>query len=474
MIDVKKRWPLILLSIIIIYAFFIRVYDLSEQSLWIDESFSIIAAEKTLEKGIPLLDSGVMYDRSILHTYLLSFSFLFGINEWNARIISVIFGILFIILGFKFAKDMHSERAGLICSFLIAFSYYQIAWSRQARMYTQLEFFFWLSLYFFYIWTTSKHTKYAVLTLLSTICTILTHDFGYALFAIYPLYLLSSPGVAKSFYATFKKWLRNQNLFVSIVSIATIVTILLFALFFVFSKLASHLEYNKFDYFTTYFSFLRHEWLLPILLSIFGVIFLRKQWKSVYLLLLSFIPVFLVLSFLYDTVNLRYLFFIIPALFFMSSMYIAELTITRQGKLLAVIILFILVLYSNLIFIPQSIYYLEPDTPQPDFKHLYRWLKATVPDYMNQKYTVSETAIHHFYMQKSPEYWVRFSFTGTKQGWEFDNRTTEIYTNATIVKDTVNGSIGIYDLWSTHRRGFSADIENAIVVGDFYVVGVQQ
>ena len=143
----------IVLIVIVLFGLFLRVYDLGEQSIWIDESYTINAALAVHENGVPLLDSGKYYWRGVLSTYLISFFLLFGINEFNARIVSVLFGTLFIIGGYFLGREFHSKRAGLIMSFLLAFSYWQIAWSRQARMYIQLTFFFgWLYCFFIDGW----------------------------------------------------------------------------------------------------------------------------------------------------------------------------------------------------------------------------------------------------------------------------------------------------------------------------------
>ena len=67
-----KYWYIVIALALI--GFFLRIYSLSYQSFWIDEVFSVNAAKGILEHGYPFLESGVVYARDVLHTYLLAFS----------------------------------------------------------------------------------------------------------------------------------------------------------------------------------------------------------------------------------------------------------------------------------------------------------------------------------------------------------------------------------------------------------------
>jgi len=56
---------------IILVGFILRIYDLGNQSLWLDEAISSIAAIAFLEKGEPVLPSGIFYGVAILNTFLI-------------------------------------------------------------------------------------------------------------------------------------------------------------------------------------------------------------------------------------------------------------------------------------------------------------------------------------------------------------------------------------------------------------------
>ncbi len=148
------------------------------------------AARARSEKGLPIPPSGYFYSRSYLNVPLIAFSMLLiGPTEFAARLPSVFFGVLTIPLVFFFVRKIGDKKLALIAAFLVTFSVLEIAWSRQARMYQQLQFFYILSLYFFYEFTRGRSKRYLALTATSTICTVLSHEFGFSLILVYFLYL---------------------------------------------------------------------------------------------------------------------------------------------------------------------------------------------------------------------------------------------------------------------------------------------
>jgi predicted membrane-bound mannosyltransferase len=93
-----------LLGLIVLFAAFLRIYGLGHPTLWVDESISAVASLNILEKGVPVLDSGLLYGRAYVFHYLQAFFLLFGQSDFLVRFISVIFGLLTVILGYFFRK----------------------------------------------------------------------------------------------------------------------------------------------------------------------------------------------------------------------------------------------------------------------------------------------------------------------------------------------------------------------------------
>jgi 4-amino-4-deoxy-L-arabinose transferase-like glycosyltransferase len=158
----------------------LRLYKLSTQPYWMDEGYTINAVLSILEKGSSTLDSGENY---FCATYCYPTAYiakLFGNNAFSYRLFSVIAGIIFILIIFIIVRSLFNIRIALLSSFFVSFSYWQIAWSRQARWYTLFAIFFWLSLYFFYKSLNGEKKKllFYCLAILFTILSTLTHGLG--------------------------------------------------------------------------------------------------------------------------------------------------------------------------------------------------------------------------------------------------------------------------------------------------------
>ena len=158
--------------------FYLRFNNLGDRSFWFDEAITSYAAIGVLEHGTPVLPSGIEYTRALLNTYLIALSFwIFGISEFSARIVSVIFGTLTIPLVYLLGKEL-GRRTGLIAALIITFSAFEILWAQEARMYAQFQFFYLLTAYLFYISLKKKNSKLFLLSGLSFIFAWFSHRFS--------------------------------------------------------------------------------------------------------------------------------------------------------------------------------------------------------------------------------------------------------------------------------------------------------
>lgn len=128
----------------------LRVIRIGASSMWVDEANTYFSAESILETGLPLMPTGYIYGRAPLYTYSAAWMYqLLGVSLESARITSALFGVLSILLVFLIAALLFGWRAGLVSAFCMAFGFYEIGWSRVARMYTQFQFFTLLGLLVF-------------------------------------------------------------------------------------------------------------------------------------------------------------------------------------------------------------------------------------------------------------------------------------------------------------------------------------
>jgi len=196
-IENKSKAILATLVVFMLFGFTLRVWDLGSPSLWIDEGFSINAALATIEHGYPKLDSGEVYNSSTLNTYFIAGSIkIFGfdpLNPFSARIPSIFFGTGVILLVYLLSRKIFkNETVALLTTLIIALSFWEIEWSRQARGYAQLQFFILATLLYFWEWLETSRIKYLIISVFTGIGALLSHIFGIVLIPIAIIALIAN------------------------------------------------------------------------------------------------------------------------------------------------------------------------------------------------------------------------------------------------------------------------------------------
>ena len=115
----RRNYCWIILLLLISSLFLIRVYDLSGQSIWIDESYTIEAAKNIGEYGHPVLGSGRDYHRELPNSYALFLSgSVFGFNEFGMRLPAVMFSLATLVIIFLYCRrlfDGDVVKALILC-----------------------------------------------------------------------------------------------------------------------------------------------------------------------------------------------------------------------------------------------------------------------------------------------------------------------------------------------------------------------
>jgi hypothetical protein len=350
---------------------------------------------------------------------------------------SVLFGILIIPLLFFFVKRLSNKRVALITAFLVTFFVLEIAWSRQARMYQQLQFFYLLSLFLFYEFTQRKTIRYLILTIISTICTMLSHAFGFSLIIIFFVYLLIVN------IGSLKKYFNMRVMF----DLKTIIPILCGIALLVIGEVVfgifSNIWSTRMNYFSDYTFYLKE--ILPIILylaPVGAIIFFKKDNKASLLLILAAVIPFYFICFHVKLLGFRYLYFFIPIIFIFFAFAINCLsTLIPWNKLrpvlswVSVIILLGLMMFSQgFNFTPQPIYYLEPAAPQPDLKQAYQFINNNTKD--GDIVIDTWPAVGKYYLVNPPDYWLAFDIGGTGRNYAAkDDSKREYHTNTLMIND---------------------------------------
>jgi asparagine N-glycosylation enzyme membrane subunit Stt3 len=326
-IDKKiSKYGLVFLCFLVVSGFYLRFNNLGNLSFWVDELFSLYAAIGILQHGTPVLPSGTLYTRSIFNTSLIALSLkLFGISEFSARIVSVFFGTLTILLVYLMGVKVANKRVGLLAALLISFSAWEIVWSRMARMYTEFQFFYLLTVYLFYLGLNKKNISILLFSAIAFICAYLDQILAITFLPVVLVYIIYSK----------REILKNRNFKYG--SLAVILGLAFVVMIFAGRNIYDIIFYNvpiggKKPFF--YYAFTPLNILLTLVfISIITSIILwklgvlRNKTNNIYLLLNFLIP-FLILN-IYAWKDSRYALFIFPFLVLLAS-YAIDLYIVQN------------------------------------------------------------------------------------------------------------------------------------------------
>src|SRR3989344_2453214 len=173
----------LLLAVILVIATIIRLYDIGEESLWLDECFTLEYASKPLSLLVETIKKDVHPMGYYLPQHLLINYF--GSGELVLRILSVFFGVISVYLTYLLGKKLFSWKEGLLAAFFVAISYTSILYSQEAKMYSLFAALFLLSLYCFIRLLEKASGLNLLLFSISSALLLHTHVIGLVIFLIY-------------------------------------------------------------------------------------------------------------------------------------------------------------------------------------------------------------------------------------------------------------------------------------------------
>lgn len=371
----KKQYQWTFWGIIVI-AFVWRVVGVSAQAYWMDEGYSIAIAQAILNHGYPLLDSGVVSWRDPLFHYLLAAVVAVGgTTEWATRFLSIVAGTAMAALIGVIGKEWFSRRVGLIAMLLTAFSQWEIAWSRQARMYMLLQLLFWFTLWQFERWYRDRAQKGAlVLTILGSVCAALTHQFGVLVLLAIALRVLFDQlfSVKRSLSAALFVYLLVNTALICVAAIGV-------QWLYDFP--------GAVQYWSHYSAFLTREHLIMLFLATGGIVYgvNRSEWKQTIWLATVFLLMLGMMSYAVILLHYRYLFFVFPVVLLLASVCVDGLWNHGWLRVLMVVAAVLMCFRGELVTRPLQPAFLESDpitsslhyksfSPQPDFGAAYAWI----------------------------------------------------------------------------------------------------
>ncbi|MDD4381942.1 MAG: hypothetical protein PHE21_01185 [Candidatus Dojkabacteria bacterium] len=376
----KVNWKLIIIfSVIIIISAILLFYKLGDQYMWTDEIFSFNTGKMILEKGKPLYDSGLYYQRSTVYHYILALSMkLFGINEFGSRVINIFplvsAGlILFFFIRDILKKNKYRDIYGIIGYTLFITLNFSVAMARETRMYAITTFLLILTIYAFYkgfFFSKSKIlNRFKNLNVKYNITWIII--FGLSLYLAYetqPISILITIGLVAFFFIKFLSKRRWEFFILTIIFIAV-------GLFTVWQR------YNTLNLYQVFLS-LSPDWATnppsilyyPVLLArnLFGMFLIsplilyttfKFKKESDYYIFFIFICYLLFIS-LQKAQHERYLEPILPTVIIMTVVSIARIILYIKKKTLFITIISVILLTPQIYLLQKEIREIDTYTPE--------------------------------------------------------------------------------------------------------------
>jgi 4-amino-4-deoxy-L-arabinose transferase-like glycosyltransferase len=183
----------------------LRLFRLGAQSLWLDESLSLVFASVSLKDSIEaILADGV---HPPLYYLVLRLFLYMGQSEEIARLPSAIFGILTIPPVYEIGRLCFDQKVGLVSALLLSLSPFHVWFSQDARMYAMAAFLTLASVYFFLRLLQGSNWRWWIGFVICTALGYYTHYFTFFIALGEFTYLLIT---FRTHYKLFRKWTLAQ------------------------------------------------------------------------------------------------------------------------------------------------------------------------------------------------------------------------------------------------------------------------
>lgn len=186
-----RTWQITVIIILLLCGGGLRFVNLDGQSLWVDEVNVAFAADNWANGGDFSLPSGYVYTRAPIYTVFSGLLIrLFGNSETTARFPAALFGLLSCGMAFILARRIFGVRVALLTLFFMAFSHFEVGWSRTARMYSLLQLSALILAYAFLRGFEAKQNHQKNQTLLHEMGFFQTINQRFRLWGISPVWLI--------------------------------------------------------------------------------------------------------------------------------------------------------------------------------------------------------------------------------------------------------------------------------------------
>jgi len=186
-----RRVVIVSLGVISLLVLLVRLKNLGNLSLWMDEGFYYLAAERILEHGYPLYPSGHVLFKGILYSYLLAaFALPFGLNEFSLRLFSVLTSVAALPVMYLLARKFLSRGLALAGVIILALSTWETEYARTVLYFAPLQLVYAAGLLFFIKGYFEDRRKYRTLTAVLFVLAPHVHQLAMGLWFCFPAFFL--------------------------------------------------------------------------------------------------------------------------------------------------------------------------------------------------------------------------------------------------------------------------------------------
>jgi mannosyltransferase len=203
-----KKHKYLILALIFFLGLFLRIYNLNEESFWLDE---VITARFIQQDSLPNVIEAV----TEINTYspaifiiMFYWTKLFGLSEFTLRLVPALIGAFTIPLMYIVTKKISKDVfISLFASFILAINRVHIYHSQDSKEYTFMIFLVLASTYFFFRLLENNqripYYDYCIITALNALGLYTKYLFAFVIMA---------QGIV--FIARFRKSLRNISVYI--------------------------------------------------------------------------------------------------------------------------------------------------------------------------------------------------------------------------------------------------------------------
>lgn len=157
-------------------AFTLRLLFIGQESLWLDELFSVFLVRKS---WLGVIQGTAQDILPPLYYLLLKIMMQFGDNEIAARALSAIASTATVPIMYQLGKRLFDQTLALTAATILAINPFHVIYAQEARMYTLFGLFSLLSVYFFWqAWQDGQRKLWSMFVAV-TILAFYTHSLAF-------------------------------------------------------------------------------------------------------------------------------------------------------------------------------------------------------------------------------------------------------------------------------------------------------